>query len=181
MRKWNALISMGIIVLFLIHAITGGLQLAGIIGGGNPVLKVLAWIMLVMIAAHVVIGIKLTADSLLACKKAGVSYFKENKLFWTRRISGFATIIFVLLHVILFMGNTSAGAYRLNLFATPQLVVMIFFVVSVAVHVLTNIKPLMIALGQKGLKEFVTDILLVISAFLIFSGIAFVIYYIRWL
>ena len=181
MRKWNALNSMGIIVLFLIHAITGGLQLAGIIGGGNPVLKVLAWIMLVMIAAHVVIGIKLTADSLLACKKAGVSYFKENKLFWTRRISGFATIIFVLLHVILFMGNTSAGAYRLNLFATPQLVVMIFFVVSVAVHVLTNIKPLMIALGQKGLKEFVTDILLVISAFLIFSGIAFVIYYIRWL
>ena len=172
MRKWNALISMGIIVLFLIHAITGGLQLAGIIGGGNPVLKVLAWIMLVMIAAHVVIGIKLTADSLLACKKAGVSYFKENKLFWTRRISGFATIIFVLLHVILFMGNTSAGAYRLNLFATPQLVVMIFFVISVAVHVLTNIKPLMIALGQKGLKEFVTDILLVISAFLITSRIS---------
>lgn len=181
MRKWNALISMGIIVLFLIHAITGGLQLAGIIGGGNPVMLVLAWVMLILIAVHVVIGIKLTVDSLLACKKAGVSYFKENRLFWTRRISGFACMVFVLLHVILFMGDTSGGAYRLNLFAAPQLIVMIFFVISVAVHVLTNIKPLMIALGQKGLKEFVTDILLVISVVLIFSGIAFIIYYIRWL
>lgn len=90
-------------------------------------------------------------------------------------------MVFVLLHVILFMGDTSGGAYRLNLFAAPQLIVMIFFVISVAVHVLTNIKPLMIALGQKGLKEFVTDILLVISVVLIFSGIAFIIYYIRWL
>lgn len=181
MRKWNAMISMGIIVLFLIHAITGGLQLTGLMAGGNQILKVLSWILVVLIALHVIIGIKLTADSLLACKKAGVSYFKENKLFWTRRISGFAVMIFVILHIILFMGDSSGEAYRLSLFASPQLIVMILFVISVAIHVLTNIKPLMIALGNKGLKEFAVDILLIIAAFLVFSGVAFIIYYIRWL
>lgn len=181
MRKWNALFSMGIIILFLIHAVTGGLQLTGFMTGGHKGLLILSWILIALVALHVVIGIKLTVDSLLACKKAGVSYFKENRLFWTRRISGFAVMIFVFLHVWIFMGDSSGDAYRLNFFGTPQMIIMILFVISVATHVLTNIKPLMIALGQRDKKDFATDILLVIAALLVFAGIAFIIYFIRWM
>lgn len=181
MRKWNAMISMSILLLFLIHAVIGGLILAGITSGGNQVMRVLAWVMLVLIAVHVVIGIRLTVDSLIACKKAGVSYFKENKLFWTRRISGFAIIVFILFHVIVFMGDSAGGVYRLHYFGSPQMILQILLVVSVAVHVITNVNPLLIALGRKSLKKYAVDILLVISALLLFAGIAFIIYYIRWM
>ena len=68
MRKCNAILSMGIVVLFLIHAIAGGFQLAGVFSGGSQVLKVLAWVMAILILIHTVIGCKLTADTLKACK-----------------------------------------------------------------------------------------------------------------
>ena len=79
MRKFNAVLSMGILVLFLIHAIAGGFQLAGILSGGSAVMQILAWVMLGMILIHVIIGCKLTVDTLKACKQSGTSYYKENK------------------------------------------------------------------------------------------------------
>ena len=179
MRKWNAVISMCIIVLFLVHAIAGGFQLMGLIPGGSDLMGILAWIMLVLILIHTIIGIKLTADSLAACKKSGVSYFRDNKLFWARRISGFAIFIFILFHVILFLGKND-GVYRLNYFGTLQLATQILMVVSVAVHVITNVNPMLISFGLKRLKEYALDILIVISVILLFTGVSFVIYYIRW-
>ena len=35
MRKWNAVLSVGILALFLIHAIAGSFQLSGISQGGS--------------------------------------------------------------------------------------------------------------------------------------------------
>ena len=117
MRKWNAVLSMGILVLFLIHAIAGGFQLAGVFSGGSMLMQWLAWLMLILIFIHTLIGCKLTADTCKAGKEAGISYFKENKLFWVRRISGFAVMLFILCHVLIFIGKNQDGIYRLNQFA----------------------------------------------------------------
>ena len=180
MRKYNAVLSMGILALFLVHAIAGGLQMAGFLPGGSQVMKVLAWVMLGLIAVHIGIGCKLTADTLRAIKKSGASYFKENQLFWLRRISGFAIMIFIVCHLVIFMGNSADGVVRLHLFEGAQLTTQILLVVSIAVHVLTNIRPLMLALGAKRYKTVLLDCLVVLSALLLASGIAFIIYYIRW-
>lgn len=180
MRKANALLSMGILALFLVHAVLGGFQLAGILQGGSRILMILAWLMTALIAAHTVLGCILTVQTLSAQKKSGAAYLKENRLFWTRRISGFAVMLLILTHIVIFLGNSESGVYRLNLFGTVQMISQILLVLAIAVHVLTNIKPLMIALGVRGFREFFTDILLVISVLLCFCGIAFLIYYLRW-
>ena len=170
MRKANALLSMGILVLFLIHAVLGGFQLSGILPGGSRILMILAWLMTVLIALH----------TFSAQKKSGAAYPKENRLFWTRRISGFAVMLLILAHIVIFLGSSAGGVYRLNLFGTVQMISQILLVIAVAVHVLTNIKPLMLALGVRGFQEFFTDILLILSVLLCFCGIAFLIYYLRW-
>ncbi len=179
MRKFNAILSMGIVVLFLIHAIIGAFQLTSILSGGSQILKVLAWTMVVLILIHTVIGCKLTTDTLKACKKSGTSYFKENHLFWLRRFSGFAIMIFIICHLLIFAGN-GGEVVRLHVFEGLELATQLLLVVSIAVHVLSNIKPLMIAIGARGGKEFFVDILLILSVVLVFMGIAFIIYYLRW-
>lgn len=180
MRKWNTLLSICIIILFLIHAVAGGFQLMGLLPGGNGILSVLAKILLLLITIHAVIGVKLTWDSMAACKKSGVSYYKENRLFWARRISGFAVMLFILIHVILFLGKND-GAYRLNYFGSFQLATQILMVLSLAIHMITNINPLMISFGVLKMKEYAVDILVVLSGILLFTGTGFVIYYIRWI
>ncbi len=179
MRKQNAVLSMVILALFLFHAIVGAFQLTGLIPGGMRIMKIAAWVLAVLIAVHFVIGSKLTADTLKAQKKAGTAYLKENRLFWTRRVSGFAIMIFIVFHILIFLGSND-GAYRLNLFEGAQLISQILLVISAAVHVVTNIKPLMIALGAKSYRVFLTDVLFVLSVLLLFMGFAFVVYYLRW-
>ncbi len=179
MRRINAILSMGILVLFLIHAVLGGFQLAGLMSGGSVLLKVMAWVMTGLIALHTVIGIKLTADSIKAIKKSGAHYFKENKLFWIRRISGFAIMVFILFHVLIFIGSSS-GAYRLNLFEGAQLASQILLVISIALHVISNVRPVMLSFGIKSYKELGLDIVLILSVLLFFMGAAFVVYYLRW-
>ncbi|MBR1751249.1 MAG: pilus assembly protein PilX [Ruminococcus sp.] len=180
MRKINAVISMAVLALFLVHAVAGGFQLAGVMPGGSTVMSILAWVMTALIGVHIVIGIKLTADSLKAIKRSGKSYLKENKLFWIRRISGFAIMFFILFHILIFMGKTSDGVYRLEAFETLQLISQILLVVTIALHVISNARPMLLSFGIKSFKEIGIDIALVLCFVLIFTAAAFIIYYIRW-
>ena len=180
MRKVNAILSVGIVVLLLMHMIAGGLQMAGFLSGGKTWLTLLSWVMLVMIAVHAIIGFKLTIDTLRLQKKTGVSYPKENRLFWARRISGFALMAFVVCHLLIFMGTTQNGAFRLHLFAGAELTTQILLVLSLAVHILSNLSPMLIGLGIRAFRTFLPDGLAVLSELLLAAGMAFVVYFIRW-
>lgn len=172
---------MAILALFILHIIIGSLQLFGFIPGGNPVMQVGAWLLIAAVSVHAVIGIKLTADTLKALKKSGAGYFRENMLFWIRRISGFAVMLFIVSHVIVFSGHGSGGGFRLELFDTPQLISAVLLVVSVLVHAVTNIRPLMAALGAGSIRRFLADAAFVLSVLLLAAGAAFVVYFVRWL
>ena len=180
MRKANALISGCVVVLLLVHMIAGALQMAGLLGGGSTFLTVIAWVMLALIVLHVIIGIKLTVDSLRLVKKSGASYGKENRLFWARRISGFALMAFIACHLLIFMGTSGNGAFRLHIFAGAELTTQILMVVSLLAHVGLNMTPMLIGLGIRSFKTFLPDALAVLSALLLAAGIGFVIYFIRW-
>lgn len=179
LRKVNAIISMAVIVLLLVHAVAGGFQLMGILSGGGRMLAVMAWVMTGLIGLHIIIGVKLTADTLLAIRKSGVSYPGENRIFWARRISGFAVMLFIFCHIAVFL-QPKGAVYRLTAFEGIQLATQIFMVLSLAVHVLTNVKPLLISFGIKGFRIYVKDVLFVLAIVMFFSGIAMVIYYLRW-
>ena len=176
MRKFNAILAMVITLLFIIHGVLGALTLTGV---GHINFKALAWIMLGLIVLHAIIGTFLTIQSLIICKKTGAPYFKENSLFWARRISGFAIILFIFFHTTAF-GYTTYGVYRLKYFSAFKLATQLLLLASVSVHLITNIKPALIAFGIKKLKPRASDILLFLAILLVFMAVSFIIYYIRW-
>ena len=178
MRKWNTIVSIFIIILFLIHAIAGSFQLMKIIPGGNELMKTLSYFMLFFIGIHIIIGTKLTIDSIIIGKKSGKIYFRENVIFWTRRITGFAMIILIACHIVLFTSN--GAVFRLNDFDEVQLIFSILLVLTLLVHLFTNIRPLLIAFGISGFKLYIKDILLILAIILLISALAFVVYYLRW-
>ena len=179
MRKINAFVSALILLLFLIHGITGAFQLTGIMQGGSGVRTVLSWVMTGLVLIHVVIGIVLTVQTLRSLKRSGASYFRENTEFWIRRISGFAMMLLIIFHVIVFTGE-SGEAFRLTAFGWLQLAAHFLLLLAILVHISVNIKPLLISFGIGGGRIYIKDILLVLSVILAVCAAAFIIYYIRW-
>lgn len=179
LRRVNAWVSLAIIVLFLVHGIAGGYQMAGILAGGNQVLTALAWVLVALIGVHVVIGTILTVRSVRTSKSGRKGYARENAAFIVRRVSGFCILVFLVAHVVLFYGDYSSGSYRLNLFAGPQLVMSIGLVASLAVHLLCNIRPLFVSLGI-GHKARRRDVVIILAVILAFCAVMFVLYYYRW-
>ena len=132
-----------------------------------------------LIAVHTVIGIRLTADTLRVRKKTGVGYFRENTLFWARRVSGFAVMVLLVFHITAF-GDRSGALYRLQWFDTAKLVTQLLLTGTLALHILSNVKPVLISFGVRSLKERAGDILFILSVLLLFMAAAFIVYYIRW-
>ena len=176
MRKWNAVLSLAALVLLIVHAVLGSFFLTG---AGHTAAKAAAWAAVALLAIHAVLGIKYTIDSLRVWKKTGAGYFRENRLFWTRRLSGFALLFFLFLHLAAFR-NVGGDAFRLPWFTGAKLAGQLLMVASLAVHLLPNIRPLTLALGLRGGRKWLGDALFVLSVVLLFAAAAFVIYYLRW-
>ena len=176
MRKINAKLTAAILALFLLHGILGAFQL---LGAGNVISRVISYTLLTLVAAHALIGIKLTMDTLKVQKSTGAGYFRHNLLFWARRISGFLIMLLIAFHVTAFT-DRSSDAIRLVKFDQAKLITQILLVASVALHVITNVKPMLITFGIKGLKAWAADLLFILSVILLFMAAAFIVYYLRW-
>lgn len=179
MRRLNLFLVIGMFVTFIAHGIMGALKLCG---ANTDAWKLVGCISIAFICAHVVVTAILTGQTLKTMKKTGTGYFRENKLFWVRRISGLTILIPLVMHLMIFQGTAApSGAYRLVVFNTGRMISQVLLVVTIAFHALTNIKPLLIALGVRETKAFALDLLLILSAVLLFFAVAFAVYYLRWL
>ncbi len=178
MRRVNSVLAMLIAALFFVHAALGGFQLMGVLPK-NTLMKVISEIMMTLIAGHVLFSIKLTADTVIALKRSGAGYFRENKLFWIRRISGFALMFFIISHLNIF-GKDNGSPARLQPFGAPELISQILLALTLALHIISNIKPLMLSLGLKSFKELAIDAMLIAAVILLFAGAGFLVYFIRW-
>ena len=176
MRRLNLALLAGMLVTFLIHGILGGLQLAG---AASDAQKTVGRICAGFIAAHVAVAAVLTARTLRARRLSGAGYLRENRLFWLRRISGLAVLIPLVMHLVIFRAGNEA-AYRLQVFTAGRLVSQLLLVAALALHVLSNIRPVLIALGVRDRRSLGVDLLLVLSVLLMLMGLAFLIYYLRW-
>ena len=105
MRRFNAILTAAILLLLLVHAILGSFQLLGV---GDTAVKGIAWTAAGLILLHTAIGVKYTADTLRVRKKTGAGYVRENKLFWARRVSGFAVMVLLFFHFTAF-GDSSGS------------------------------------------------------------------------
>ena len=88
-------------------------------------------------------------------------------------------MLLVFFHMTAF-GYTSGGVFRLVPFDVFRLITQLLLLFSVAVHVITNVKPMLITFGVRKLRPKAGDILFFVSAAMLFMAVGFIIYYIRW-
>ncbi len=176
MRKLNAVISAALVALLLHHIVFGAFQLAGL---DMMVSKPLSWVFMALTLAHAAIGIKLSLDTERAKRKSGVSYGRENRLFRARRDSGFAMLIFLAMHIVSFSTEVD-GVLRLRYFGTFRLASQLLLVAALSVHLLCNVRPLLIALGVRSHRKWIADILWIAAVMLLVAGFAMVVYFLRW-
>ena len=176
MRKINTILSVLLLVIFMLHGLMGSFMLLGI---GSSAGKILAWVGVAVLAAHTVIGVILTINTLKISKNAGNSYLKQNVVFWARRASGLAILILMFFHIGLF-GGVQDGIYILFPFTTVKLITQLLLVAALFIHLFINIRPLLVSLGIISYKERRGDIYLILSVLLLFSAGAVIIYYIGW-
>ena len=176
MRKFNSILTAVILVMFIAHGFLGALNMLDI---AVVITKHMARAMVVLVAVHVALSCILTAKAIKTWKVTGAPYFKENTLFWARRISGIAVMLLLAFHVLAF-SSTSSQNITLSFFGGFQLATNILLVISIAVHVITNVKPMLISFGIRSLKPRAGDILFFLSILLALFVIGFIVYYIRW-
>ena len=130
-------------------------------------------------AIHFILGVKFTYDSLRVWRRTGAPYFRQNALFWARRLSGFAIMLLIGFHANAF-SYVAEGVVRLKWFTTGRLVAQLLLVAALAVHIIANVKPMLISFGVRKLKPRAGDILFIASALLLLMAAAFIVYYLRW-
>lgn len=176
LRAINAVLSAVMLALFLVHGIGNAFQMMGV---GTPLSKAISHTLLACVAVHAVIGVVLTVDTLRAQRAAGASYPRQNLRFWAVRLSGLAVALFIAAHVLIFL-RPEGAAIRLAPFLEPQLVLSMLLVVSLAVHVLSNMEPLMVSLGIPLPHARAVDFIFALAVLLALMAVAFVVYYLRW-
>ena len=175
MRRANAVLSGLILMLFLLHAVLGAFQLIGV--GMTP--KWLSWLLLGLVALHTLLGIWLTIRTLRVTARSGVSYWKGNELFWARRISGFAIMVLIAFHVTAF-SVTVDGALRLVHFDFWKLLTQLLLLLSIAAHVLMNLRPLLLSFGIPAWCARAGELWVALSILLCCMAAALMIYWMRW-
>ncbi|MCR4611718.1 MAG: hypothetical protein K5644_07450 [Lachnospiraceae bacterium] len=175
MKKINAIVSIVILILFTFHMTESGLALVGIYLVPIQIVNVLAWIMVGLVALHAIMGLISVIDSVKRSKD--VSYGRENRLFWIRRDSGFVLLALIVCHVVIFM----TGGMNVTQQMPLQMILSVLMVITLMIHILTNIKPLWIALGfysEVG-KIVMSAVMIIILAVLVFAMVAFSVYFLH--
>lgn len=113
MRKINTILSVLLLVIFMLHGLMGSFMLLGI---GSSAGKILAWVGVAVLAAHTVIGVILTINTLKISKNAGNSYLKQNAVFWARRASGLAILILMLFPYRIIWRSTGRDLYFVSVY-----------------------------------------------------------------
>lgn len=120
----------------------------------------------------------LTAQTFRASRSGGKLYGKQNALFWARRTSGLAicSCSFPYWRV-----RQSAGRriHSVSVHNGPAADAALL-VASVFVHLLLNLRPLLVSLGIVRDKEQRGDLYLILSILVLFAAGSIILYYIGW-
>ena len=179
MRKWNAITSLLLVFLLVVHLFMGAFIMMDIIQVSPIWKKSLSYFMVGLLILHMIFGIVLTIKSIKNTKQSGASYNRLNKRFWVARISGFSIIILALYHIWFFI-RLNSEAVRLKPFGIFQLIASLLLVIALLVHIITNIRPMIISFGAEQARKFAKDTMIVILMILMVGVVAFIIYYFRW-
>lgn len=175
MRRFNACLSTLILGLFVAHGLCSALALTG---AATTAARALSHTLMTLVALHVALGCALTVRAVRVWRETGAPYFRRNALFWGRRLSGLTIMVLIVFHMTAF-GSWNDGVMTLAPFTTARLVAQLLLVASLALHIIANVRPMLIALGVKRLKPRAGDLIFIVAAaLLLFAGV-FIVYYLR--
>ena len=175
MRKLNTIIVLIIMILIIDHIIFGSMHF---LGTGASVIKPLAMIMFLLVLIHAVISMIITIRAEKVGFKTKARYNKENRQFWLRRASGMAIVILAFIHAYSMVKNEKGIPNITRMpkalrFSTPLLIL------SVGIHLLGNIRPLLISLGIRKLDRYEKIIKVLVILITLFAMVANIIYIIN--
>lgn len=176
MRRIQSYIALALVIIFSLHAILGSLMLVGI---GHSWGHYPAMIGSLLLLVHVAYGMKSTWHTLTVCRQTGHSYWQQNRLFWARRFSGLAILLFLFFHIGMF-GAMHGSLYILSEFTAWKALLLLCFVASLCLHVGLNSKPLMVALGWSPVAQRSQDLIVAMAVLFLFVSAACAVYYLRW-
>ena len=176
MRKLNTILSVLLLFICLLHGLMGSFMLLGISSGAG---KFLAWI-----GVGILLSVEFSAgpgspECLCGQQKPKDGVRRQNALFWARRTSGLAILLMLFFHIGVF-GRVQDGVYILFPFTTVRLLTQLLLVASVFVHLLLNLRPLLVSLGIVRDKEQRGDLYLILSILVLFAAGSIILYYIGW-
>ena len=168
MRKINTIVVLLIMVLLLDHALFASLNSVGI---GNGVIPALAHTFLTLVLIHALISLLITIRAEKAGFVTGARYNKENAAFWNRRVTGVAILVLAITHASLMQRNETG---RRNIASMPKIFefTLPLLIVCVYLHVLSNIRPLLIALGARNIDKKEKIIKVLFSVFMLLALLA---------
>lgn len=141
MQKFHTLLAWLLVLLLVLHLILGAITLTTEI---HLLQGLLPTVFLALVLLHAVLALYKVS------RKKGFShamaYGKRNHLYWLRIFSGVAVLALVFVHRVLWTIETPFGVL-LKDFEWPSLLVQMLFMGLLALHILLNIRPLLIDSG----------------------------------
>ena len=139
MQKIHPVLAWLILMLLIVHLVVGSVTLfTGIFPGGAW----LRYLFAALVAAHAVLALG-KAFGRRGRLRAHFAYGRENRRYWLRVGSGCAVALLFLVHRTLWTVQTPFGVLPCS-FGLSSLVVQLLFVAALAVHILLNIRPLLL-------------------------------------
>ena len=152
-------------LLFIDHITFGSLHY---LGTKFHIAKPFAMAMFMLVLLHAIVSIIITIKAELVGFKTKARYNSENRQFWLRRVSGVAILIFAVMHVYLMQKNEK-GIPRLAKMPKVFNLALPLLIISVSIHVIQNIKPLLISMGVRNIdkKEKIIKLLMILFTLLV--------------
>ena len=169
MRKFNTVIVLLIMLLFIDHITFGSLHFLGTKFG---IAAPFAMTMMILVLIHAAVSIIITIRAEVAGFKTKARYNKENRQFWLRRVSGMAILVLAIAHVVL-MQKGSDGVPKISRMPKVFNLLLPLLLLSVGVHISQNIRPLLISMGVKNREKKEKIIKLLIILFTIIAIVSY--------
>ena len=169
MRKFNSILTILIMLLFIDHITFGSLHFLGTKFG---IAAPFAMTMMILVLIHAVVSIIITIRAEVAGFKTKARYNKENRQFWQRRASGIAILVLALVHANV-MQKGENGIPKLSRMPRVFSLILPLLMLSVAIHISQNIRPLLISMGVKNREKKEKIIKLLIILFTIIAIVSY--------
>lgn len=174
LRQINHILTIVLMILLGIHVVVGIFLLSDI---SFLILEEIARYEFILVTLHAFIGGYLTLKNHPFSSKK--YYIKDNKQYWMRRITGVFILLLSFLHIGMFVSYDENEVPSMNKLTSFNLLLNLLFLIVILIHIVMNIKPMLISLGVKNYSKVVTIIQSITWTLTILALISSVIYYLR--